>query len=88
MPKNPDGGPVGPLDTPADGAADSGQPGVSASERSRAANRGPSEARPQNGGSGRGANFSPSASEVAADARGGRAVGERKKQFVIAPRHH
>ena len=88
MPKNPDGGPVNPLDNPADGAADSGPGGIAASERSRGPNRGQNDtSRPQQGNA-NGASFSPTASDTAADTRGGRAVSERKKQFLIAPRHH
>ena len=86
MPKNPDGGPVGPLDNSADSAPESGQNGASASER-----RGPvrgQEARPQPGAASGG--MAPASAEgpAAGEARGARTVGERKKQFLIAPRQH
>lgn len=101
MPKNPDGGPVGPIDINTDGAAASGQNGAAAGSERRGPGRG-QEARPQQGagsGSGSGtatatgtgaASFSPAAAESpsGAAARGPRNVGERKKQFLIAPRHH
>ena len=77
MAKNPDGGPAGPLDN-TDGAAE----GASASER-RGPTRGPNEARPQQGGT----TLSPNSGEpAAAESRGGRTIGERKKQYLIAPR--
>lgn len=80
MPKTPDGGPIGPLDT-TDGAADGGQQGASASER-RVPIRGDARPQPGAGTPGPNATDGPAASE----SRGGRAVGERKKQFLIAPR--
>ncbi|MES2321757.1 MAG: S8 family serine peptidase [Pseudomonadota bacterium] len=75
MAKNPDGGPAGSQDN--------------ADER-RGPGRGPNDNRPQAG-----AGLSPAADEgpaaggaPAAATSGNRTVGERKKQFVIAPRVH
>ena len=91
MPKNPDSGPIGPLDN-TDGASDNSQGAVSAAGSER---RGPArtsgEARSQPGAASGGQpnGNGPAASEPAATGlRGARAVGERKKQFLIAPRVH
>ena len=66
MPKNPDGAPIGPLES-GDAGSDSSAAG--------------GERRPVRAG--------PGSTDAAASApRGQRAVGERKKQFLIAPRHH
>ncbi len=85
MPKNPDGGPVGPLDINTDGAADGGQNGASSAERRGPTRAGP-EIRSQQGGAGSGMSAASTEASGAEGARSGRAVGERKKQFLIAPR--
>ena len=72
MAKSPDGGPATPPDINAQGAG--------ADERRNASR--PNEARPAQGGAaGEGAG-------AATQPGGKKTVGERKKQFLIAPRHH
>ena len=90
MPKNPDGGPVGPLDNPIDGADSSGP---SAGGQGRNPGRTPAEARSGPGSdTARGLNpastDAPPNGHAGAGAEGGagRTIGERKKQFLIAPR--
>lgn len=92
MPKNPDGGPVGPLDNSIDGAPEGGQNGASAADK-RVPIRGQTEARPQQESGNDGARMTPSSTDATSSTgtgnmRGGRSVGERKKQFLIAPRQH
>jgi subtilisin len=90
MPKNPESGALGPLDQSTDSSAEGGQDGASASER-RGPVRGQPEARgtinASASGAGNGAG-NPAAGDTAAGPRGQRAIGERKKQFLIAPRSH
>ncbi|SHG59538.1 S8 family serine peptidase [Massilia sp. CF038] len=81
MPKTPDSGPGGPLDVNPDGAENG------ASER-RGPNRAPAEARaaaPEARAAAPAA--SPATPESGTAAAGGKQIGERKKQFLIAPRH-
>lgn len=87
MPKNPDGGPLGPLDNPA-GGVDNG-----AGAERRATGRGGPEARPAGGADSRPSGVSPTSVDssgsghaASGQAAGGRSVSERKKQFLIAPR--
>jgi subtilisin len=76
MPKNPDGAPSAPEMT--DSTPDNGQGALSAAER-RGPIRATSDSRTPPG---------QSATDTGAGAqRGARTLGERKKQFVIAPRH-
>jgi subtilisin len=80
MPKNPDGGPSGPADPSTPGASN-GEQGAAGSER-----RGPiraGEVRPgQQGGA------TTTVDGAAGQSAPKKTVGERKKQFLIAPRVH
>ena len=85
MAKSPDGGPSGPLDTAGPGAGNGDQQG--GSER-----RGPTrltEPRAPQAGEARAGGSGPAAASDSTPAAGGarKTVGERKKQFLIAPRH-
>ena len=91
MPKNPDSGPINPLDN-TDAGGDTGQGAVSAAGSER---RGPArtsgDARSsQSGASGGQPNGQPNGpvpgEPASTGLRGSRAIGERKKQFLIAPR--
>jgi subtilisin len=87
MAKNPEVGPAGPTDIPVTGGGNGDAQGAAGSER-----RGPSrlnETRPAQGGEARaGAGASTAASDTSgAQAGSKKTVGERKKQFLIAPRH-
>jgi subtilisin len=83
MAKSPDGGPSGPLDT----AAGAGNGDPQGSER-RGPTR-PNETRPPQAGEARAGGAGPGgASDTSATQPGGKkTIGERKKQFLIAPRH-
>ena len=81
MAKNPDGGPTGPGDTAA--------PGASNGDSERRAPSRVNETRAAQGGDARaGGTFNPASAEgPGAQPSGKKTVGERKKQFLIAPRH-
>ncbi|MES2318224.1 MAG: S8 family serine peptidase [Pseudomonadota bacterium] len=80
MPKNPDGGPASP--------SDAGAPGAGNGDERRSAPR-PNEARPAAAGETRpGGTVSPASAEGPGAQPGGKkTIGERKKQYLIAPRH-
>ena len=88
MPKNPDGGPIGPLDINTDGANEGGQNGAASTSEKRGPGRSP-DPRSPHGASGATTIVNPASADgpAAGEARGQRTIGERKKQFVIAPRH-
>jgi subtilisin len=80
MAKNPDGGPTGPADSSTPGAGNGEQQGAGGSERRSAVRAG--EVRPaQPGGE-------PRAAATGDSAGPKKTIGERKKQFLIAPRSH
>ena len=89
MPKNPNGGPAGPFDTPTTMVEDEAPQAASRGPGRLASERGGNEARPADSpapAADAAAAETPTPGAAGTGTPGGHAVGERKKQFLIAPR--